>query len=629
MSDALLPYYNRELNAIRALAAEFASAHPKIAARLRLADDSVDDPHVARLLEGVAFLAARVHHRLDDEFPELTDALLGVLYPHYLAPAPSSAIVQFACKPDLKGPCRIPPGLSLDTEPVRGESCRFRTVYPATLWPVEIETVRLSGLPLAAPANPRAAGAVSVLRIGLKCVSAEATFTSLGVDRLRIFLRAASNISLPLYELLCRNVVGIALADGPNDPEPVLIPQGAIEPVGFAADEALFPWPARSFAGFRLLSEYFAFPEKFLFLDFTRLEAKTLVSGGNRMEIFVYLDRALPELERAVGNDALVLGCTPVVNLFPQRCEPMALTHTATEYRIEPDVRRPGALEVWSVTRVRETRPDGTFRPWEPFYRLAAGAGASGGAPGGFYNPVRRQSPAPMTGTDVFLAPYDPDFDAERPADAVLSVDALCTNRDLPADLPFGGGRPLAETQGNGRDASAEQGFGGHPRLKLVEGVAGIHRIACLTPPTVPQRPPLREGGFWRLVSHLSLGHLSLVGGTAGADALKEILRLYDLRDSPQTRSVIDGLLAVSARPGTARVPGQRVGSFCRGIDVTLEFDARTWQVSGLYLLAAVLDRFLALHATVNSFVRTRAVLRGRSETAASWPARAGARVLL
>jgi type VI secretion system protein ImpG len=600
MSDALLPYYNRELNAIRALAAEFASAHPKIAGRLRLSEDSVDDPHVARLLEGVAFLAARVHHRLDDEFPELTDALLGVLYPHYLAPLPSSAIVQFVCKPDLKVPCKVPVNLPLDTEPVRGETCRFRTVYPATLWPVEIETVRLSGLPLAAPANPRASGAVSVLRIGLRCASAEATFTALGVDRLRLFLRAASNISLPLYELLCRNVVGIALAEGPNDPEPVLI--------GFAAHEALFPWPARSFSGFRLLSEYFAFPEKFLFLDFAGLEAKTLVSGGNRMEVFVYLDRAIPELERAVGNDALVLGCTPVVNLFPQRCEPMALTHAATEYRIEPDVRHAGSLEVWSVTRVRETRPDGSFRPWEPFYRLAESGARGTGDTGGFYHPVRRPSPAPLTGTDVFLAPYDPEFDAERPADAVLSVDALCTNRDLPADLPFGGG---------------------HPRLKLVEGVTGVTRIACLTAPTIPLRTPLRERGFWRLVSHLSLGHLSLVGGAAGADALKEVLRLYDMRDSPETRAMIDGLLGVTARPGSARVPGERVGSFCRGIDVTLEFDARVWQASGLYLLAAVLDRFLALHATINSFVRTKAVLRGRTGVAASWPARAGARVLL
>src|SRR5271157_1524485 len=119
MSDSLLPYYERELDAIKRLAAEFADTHPKIAGRLRLSADAVDDPHVARLLEGVAFLAARVHHRLDDEFPELTDALLGVLYPHYLAPFPSAAIAQFRAQPDLLMPFRLPRGTMLETEPVR------------------------------------------------------------------------------------------------------------------------------------------------------------------------------------------------------------------------------------------------------------------------------------------------------------------------------------------------------------------------------------------------------------------------------------------------------------------------------------------------------------------------------
>src|ERR1700722_11672580 len=180
MSDTLLPYYERELDAIKRLATEFADTHPKIAGRLRLSADAVDDPHVARLLEGVAFLAARVHHRLDDEFPELTDALLGVLYPHYLAPFPAAAITQFVPQPDLATALRLSAHISLDTEPVHGETCRFRTAWPVTLWPVEIENVRLSGLPLAAPANPLAPGALAVLRITLKCSSAEGTLTHLG-----------------------------------------------------------------------------------------------------------------------------------------------------------------------------------------------------------------------------------------------------------------------------------------------------------------------------------------------------------------------------------------------------------------------------------------------------------------
>ncbi|MBV9778175.1 MAG: type VI secretion system baseplate subunit TssF, partial [Acetobacteraceae bacterium] len=392
-SDALLPYYDRELIALRRLAAEFAEAHPKQAGRLRLSADAVDDPHVARLLEGVAFLGARVQHRLDDEFPELTDALLGVLYPHYLAPIPSCAIAQLRCQPDLAGPARLPAGLALDTEPVRGEACRFRSAAPVTLWPIEIEAARLSGLPLTAPANPRAPGAVAVLRISLRCAVPQASLAQLGLDSLRLFLRGAPNVVLPLYELLCHNTIGLACADGPADPAPVLLDARALAPAGFAPEEALLPWPARSFSGFRLLSEYFAFPEKFLFLDVSGLEAKTLLSGGPGMDIFVYLDRAAPELERAVGAATLALGCAPVVNLFAQRCEPVPLTHTDTEYRVVPDARRPAALEVWSVDRVRETRANGAQRPWRPFYRLTHGD-PDEGAPGGFYHTARRAGPA-------------------------------------------------------------------------------------------------------------------------------------------------------------------------------------------------------------------------------------------
>jgi type VI secretion system protein ImpG len=603
MSDALLPYYNRELNAIRRLAAEFAEANPKIAGRLRLSADAVDDPHVARLLEGVAFLAARVHHRLDDEFPELTDALLGVLYPHYAAPFPSAAIAQFRVQPDLAMPFRLPRDTLVETEAVRGETCRFRTTQPLTLWPVEVETVRLSGLPLAAPANPLATGAVAVLRIGLRCASPQASFAQLGVNRLRFFLRSAANVALPLYELMCGHTLAVAFADGPADPAPVIASAAAVEPAGFADEEALLPWPRRSFSGFRLLSEYFAFPDKFLFVDIGAMEG----TGGNRMEIFLYLDRAVPELERAVNNDALALGCTPVVNLFAQRCEPIRLTHTETEYRVVPDSRRPAAIEVWQVERVRGTRADGSTRPWQPFYRLTH-TDLESDAPGAFYYPMRRAAPAPLKGSEVWLGLNDPALDPLAPADSVLSVDATCLNRDLPGELPFGGG---------------------HPALRLTEGGAAVTAVSCLTAPTTTLRQPLREWRFWHLISQLSLGHLSVVGGAEGANALKEVLRLYDLRGSAETRAAIEALLAVSAKPGAARMPGARVGAFCRGLDVVLEFDQRAWQAGGLYLLAAVLDRFLALHVTVNSFVRTSAVLRGRVGREAAWPARPGSRVLL
>jgi type VI secretion system protein ImpG len=613
VSDSLLGYFNRELDALRGLASEFAEKHPKIAGRLRLTKDAVDDPHVARLLEGVAFLGARVQHRLDDEFPELTDALLSVLYPHYLAPLPSVAIVRFDADPGMIGPARLPSGLAVEAEPLGGEACLFRTAYPLTLWPLEIEAVKLSGMPLPAPPNPAAARAVACLRISLRCANPQMTFTQLGLDQLRFFL--AGEQGALLLELLLAHTVSVALADDQNDAHPVILPPDVVQAVGFAPEEALFPWPARSFSGFRLLSEYFTAREKFLFVDFRRLDAKTLVSAGNRMDIFVYLDRMVPDLERSLQANSLALGCTPIVNLFEQRCEPISLDHTRIEYRIEPDARRPASLEIWSVERVRESLPGGEFRPWSPFHRLTRshGADAAEQKVGGFYGIARRDIVGGIGGTDVLLLPHDAAFDPEQDGGGVLSIDALCCNRDLPASLPFGGGRPT---------------------LRLIEGAAAVTGLMCLTAPTPTLRLPLQERGAWRLISHLSLGHLSVVGGETAADALREVLRLYDCRESSESRAAIRALINVTSSFGAARIPGltgpgARRGGFCRGLDVTLTFDDQLWATGGLYVLASVLDRFLALHATVNSFVRTRVVLRGHSEVVASWPPRAGSQVLL
>jgi len=606
LADRLLPYYNQELIAIRRLAAEFADAHPKIAGRLRLSPDAVDDPHVARLLDGVAFLSARAQARLDDEFPELTDTLLNVLYPHYLAPFPSCAIVQMTPKPDVQIGVEIPAGFVLDTESVRGQSCRYRTASKIKLWPLKVESARLMGLPFTAPVNPLATGAVAVLRLVLTTLNPEAKIATLGLDSLRLFLRGNQVTALPMFEALAGHALSVAVTDGGADTNPVLLPKTSIQSVGFAPEDALLPWPARSFAGFRLLSEYFAFPQKFMSLDITGLDAKSMLASGNRLEIFVYLARSSAELERNVGAETFALGCAPMVNLFPHRCEPINMDHAATEYRVLPDARRSGVMEVWSVTQVREIRADTTSRLWRPFYRLARADGDEGD--GGFYTEMRRHAGAAVGGTDMFLAPYDPQFDPRAKADSILSVEALCLNRDLPSELPFGGG---------------------HPRLSAPAPNAAIAQISCLTPPTPTLRPELRARGAWRLISHLSLGHLSVTGGPAGAVALREVLRLYDLRDTAETRAACEALLAINATPGTARVPGSRLGAYCRGLDVELEFEPRAFASAGLYSLSAVLERFLALHASVNSFVRTTVKLRGRTDPEARFPARSGTRALL
>lgn len=610
MADELLPYYNRELTYLRRMAAEFAEAHPKIAGRLRLSADAIEDPHVSRLIEGVAFLNARISRKLDDDYPELVDALLETLYPHYLAPIPSMAVVQMKAGADLTGPYTVPPGTEIESEPMRGEACRFRTIYPTTLWPIALEQAVLAGRPLVAPANPRAGDAVAALRLTLNCRADDQSFTALQPGTLRFFLRGQPQQVYALYELIFNNTISVALADDARDPNPVILGPDCIRAVGFGEDEGMLPYPSRSQTGYRLLTEYFAFPEKFLFFDLD-LSAKVLLGAGRKLEAFLYLNRTDGDLERAVSKENFALGCTPVVNLFRQRAEPITLTQSQAEYRVVPDARRQGALEVYSVERVRATDAEGRERPFLPFYGLRHGGAEA--ATRTWYLATRRPAGARDSGTELYLSLVDLDFEPSAPADSILSVDATCLNRDLPGQLPYGGG---------------------HPHLRLVEGNAAVSGIACLTPPTPTLRLADRRGHRWRLVSHLQLNHLSISGGEEGVEALREILRLYDFRDSAETRAIVDGITKVSTKRGTARAPS-RPGdvawgdAVCRGIDVTVEFDPARFSGNGLFLLASILDRFLALYCSINSFTRLTATVKGRTGVLRTWPARAGDRPLL
>ncbi len=609
MSESLLAFYNRELAALRRLAGDFAEAYPKVAGRLRVTPDgTVDDPHVDRLLEGVAFLGGRVQQRLEDELPEITDALLELISPHLLAPVPSMTTVRLSPKPEARGPGQVPRGTPLETEPVRGEPLRFVTCHAVTVWPVKIEAVRLMGLPLAAPANPRAPGAAGCLRITLRTLTPDLLFSDTGIDKIRLHLRGAPQVAAGLHELLATGCVGIALAEGPGDPAPTLLPPERLRTAGFERDEAALPWPRRAFDGHRLLTEYFAFPEKFLYLDLDGLDARSLLHRSDKLEVFIYLARGAPELERVVATDSLALHCTPAVNIFPQRCEPIAMDGSQSDWLVIPDARRPAALEVYGIEQVRESRPDGARRAILPFHRLARDGAAEEEAAPAQWIAARHPAPAPLTGTETRIMLRDNAFDPLAPADGVLTIEALCLNRDLPELLPFGGGQP---------------------RLRIADPSTGASAADCMSAPTPTLRPNLRERGAWRLVSHLALNHLGVMGGEQAALALKEMMRLHDLRDAPETRSAIAGLTAVTAGPGVARIPGQRPGVFVRGLEVTLTFEAQAWNAGGLYLMAAVLERFLALQVSVNGFVRTRAVLRGRSAPAASFAPRSGTRVLL
>jgi type VI secretion system protein ImpG len=612
MSDALLPYYNRELSYLRRLGAQFAQAHPKIAGRLRLGADSSEDPHVERLIEAFAYLTARIRYKLEDDFPELTEALLGVLYPHYQAPVPSMAVCQFELDPEqseLTTGYTIPRHSPLETEPIQGEPCRFRTCYPVALWPIDVKSASLGRPPFTAPATPAAAAAVSVLRLGLTCRGKAMTFRDLAPPSLRFYLKGQAQHADLLYELLFNHTLEIVLATGPDDPAPVVLDPECLRPVGFAPDEGVLPYTARSFPGYRLLTECFAFRQKFLFCDLTGLDSRLLARIGPRLEVYLLLNRAAPDLEQHLSADTFRLGCTPVVNLYRQRAEPIELTHEQQEYRVVPDARHPLGHEVYAIERVGACGPDGAEVEYRPFFSLRHAADDE--AEPAYWHAARRPAEegagALDRGTEVFLSLVDLRQSPAATAGWTVDVETTCLSRDLPQRLPYGGDQP---------------------RFQLTEGGGPVSRIACLSPPTRTLRPPLRRGAFWRLVSHLSLGHGSLVDHDDQALALREVLKLYDFVDSAEVRKMIDGIAGVRSRHVVGRVPGEHGAGFCQGVEITLAFDEAKFG-SGLFLFASVLERFLALYCSVNSFTKLIATVKGREGELRRWSPRAGEQVLI
>lgn len=609
MTDELLPYYNRELAFFRRMAAKFAAANPKVAARLRLGPEASEDPHVERLIQAFAFLNARTRHKLEDDFPEISDALLSVLYPHYLAPIPSMAIVQFVLDPSQSGLTagyHLDRDTELETEPIQGEPCRFRTTYPVHLWPIRLASAELSGRPIAAPTTPRSAEAVAVLKLRLECLSEETPFREVAPGSLRFYLKGPTQYTYAIYERLLNNVLQIALAGSHQDSNPILLDRSCVRPVGFASDEGMLPYPPRTPLAYRLLTEFFTFPQKFLFIDIDGLDEDALDRLDHALEIYVYLDQSSVDLEQNVSEDTFRLGCTPIVNLFDQRAEPIQLTQTRSEYRVVPDARRPLAGEVYSVDRVTAISASNEEVEYLPLYSVKHTTRRE--EPEAFWYAMRRPGEAledeTDEGTEVYLNLVDLNFDSAVQEDVYVDVETTCLNRDLPNRLPFGGGQP---------------------ELYLSEGAAPLSPIECLTAPTPTRRPPRRQGAVWRLISHLSLGHLSIVDGQEGGAALREILTLYDFTDSAEIRATIDALLSVNSQ----RVVGRVSGGICRGTEVQLQFSPEQFSENGIYLFASVLEHFFGLYCSINSFSQLAVTIKGRDGVVCRWPARAGEKTLL
>ncbi len=630
MRDELLGYYERELIFLRRMGAEFARKYPKIAARLLLDEEKIEDPHVERIIEAFAFLTGRISLKLDDELPEITESFLNVLYPHYLSPIPSMAITQFSFgspNDKLTAVQKLERGAKLNSRPVDGTPCQFRTGFDVQLVPMEIQSAALESN---APKDGRGKYADSHIRLSMRCFG-DANLHEFKVGSsneplkfLRFYINGDPQLIFPLYEIIFNHATKVEFRakEAPIGnktlktltniqlklPDPVILSaEDAIKQVGFSEEESLLPYSKRSFQGYRLLTEYFAFPYKFLFFDIYGFDQAIAKKFGSHFDVIIHLKDVTPP-KAPVTADTFRLGCTPIINLFSRMADPIYLSQQKYEYHVVPDVHRQMTTEVYSVDEVITTEPKtNTTRIFSPFYSLRHAYGEQ--MEKAFWYASRRDSQREEDeGTEMYISLVDMNFNPRVPAVEVLNIRTTCTNRDLPARLPFGG-----------REGDFE-----------VEGSGLLSKARCLTKPTETLRPARRRALQWRLISHLNLNYLSIIESTNGTpEALQEILHLYNFDDSSATRKQILGISGIESRKVVRRI-GEHIGAgFVRGLETTLTMDEEEFVGSGMFLFASILERFLGLYASLNSFNQMVLRTKQREKDIKVFVPRTGEQILL
>jgi type VI secretion system protein ImpG len=625
MDTRLMQHYEAELMFLRDMGAEFAAAYPKIAARLGMEGVEVLDPYVERLLEGVAFLSARVQLELELQYPAFTSNLLEIVYPHYLAPTPSMMIAAFV--PDslnsaLRDGYVLPRHSVLRSRLMEGEQtpCEFRTSADVTMWPVEISEAEYiaSRGELVAAGVAGQDGARAGIRLRLRRTDGE-PMADLAMDSLVLHLNRAAGHSWMLLELLCTQVAGLCGRSTDRRADwTERLEAGAVVQRGFEPDEALLPTPRQSFDGYRLLQEYFAMPERFLFVALQGLQPALKRARGADVDIYILLNEGRREIGAAVLPEAFTLHAVPAINLFPKRCDRVHVTARDTEQHVM--VNRTAGLdfEVYALQSVLgiggEGDADVVFRP---FYS-ATDFTAAGETHPAYYTQRRRMRQrtekerlrgvrTSYLGSEVYLtlvdrtqAPYGADLDQ-------LAVQALCTNRDLPMLLATG-------------DSDVFQ---------LLEG-GPVAAISLPVSPTHPH-PTLAQGDTaWRLISHLSLNYLSIADSGQGdaAAALRELVGLYAPLGDRVTEKQLEGIVSVSSRPIVRRVSDEVLSTALRGMEITVGFDESFFEGTSVYALGAVMERFFRRYATINSFSETVLTTQKRGEIARWRPEKGLGRVI-
>lgn len=605
-TERLRHIFQQEIASLRDEAREFAQDYPEQAQALGFHSGRSRDPHVEMLMQSFAYLTGRLRYQLELDQALLPNALLSDLYPHLEGPLPSMLVAGIEVKADQA----YSKGVVFErnrqaTATLQGEggeklSCSFRTCNDLMLWPLRVVDVTITSPEDYPQLLKRKPDTRSVLRVRVEKEGRE-TLAQLQPRNLRFFLNPESGSAHALHMLLAAHLEGLAVHEEAetSGAAPRLLSDEAMRWCGFDNEEAVLPASAQTHPGYRILQEYFAFPEKFLFLEIDHLRVE---QASHRLDLLFLLDSP-PDASLRLDHRALLLNCVPMANLFSQRIDPLKLDHTRYEYRLTGDVAQHRNCEIYRIESLHAIRPDGSPKPISPYFSMEELHRIEGQEY--FYFTRREESQMARTGgTELYVSFLDTQFKLTDPTDEIVGGSALCTNRRTPEKMRVG-------------------------EALRVEGAAPIASMRVMMRPSAHQNPMLTGSRPWALASQLALNHLSLANGPHALSALKELLRLHVGPASTLGHRVIDGIREIQCKPLVRWTVKDDKGGYVHGLNVQLLLDHTHFEESSPILFAEVLRRFFALYMSVNTVVQVGVQINNVKGVVKQWPPVAGAQHVL
>ncbi|MEN8236285.1 MAG: type VI secretion system baseplate subunit TssF [Pseudomonadota bacterium] len=602
--DSFLTYYQRELQYLRQASSDFAQKYPKIARRLELGAGETPDPHVERLIESFAYLTAGLQQGIDDKFSRFTSTLLGVLYPQFTLPTPSTTIAHFAADPSkgkLNSKYTIDRGTPVFCRSQEGVLCHFKTCYDTEIWPIEVTKAEIVPVDILECQTSRIPTA-RVLR--LRIASFSVPIQDLGIEKLRFYLSGSRPVQNALYELLfsetSKGFVVENYQETTDKKQLIVQHAGEITPVGFANDEAVIPTPIASHPAYRYLFEYFNCPQKFLFFDVAGLATN---QSGKSFDLLISVPNHISVDSLLISAKNFPLGCTPIINLFEKTSEPIRLDHKATEYRLVADYRRERTTEIHSIREVfaaeETTEAVHKLAPYFSFNHHEQQRNNN------IFWHGRRDHAAVkgLSGTDMYLSFVDYDFSLQKLTGDTVYARVLCTNRALAHQIP--------------------------PNAQLESQESIPARGSCLEKPNIQVYPPQDGDTQWRLISQLGTNHLSFGPENHAAQALKETLQMYAGLTQKHVIEEVELIKDLVTKPVTRRFSNDAWRGFAQGTQLGLHFSPEAFGGGGALLFSAVLNEFFALFAAVNSFTELEIYSISSKTPWKKWQPNSGKRYLL